>query len=284
MVELGISEFTFGYAFLYEQTLKKWGSLVAAPVLPSLRKETEENWDAKLPMRGCAFYYQFKLSDHLERGNARFIVDGTYAEPYYRIKLYARNFNRQHRMLWQHAQSNQYTYYVAPEFATIKNFNKAFLSNTITKNSRLIPLDQCANYSWYDSEQHYITYQENDSGFHQHSKASRHEESRSGKELERIYYESRQSWRPINEEFADTILEQTKEKLIVLSKEERYLSDFLGLLEENVPQDRAGKLLLSAKVLSVVFGVSMVIIGERAERAHGTDRGDTGRWWGDERL
>jgi hypothetical protein len=36
MVEIGISEFTFGYAFLYEQTQANWGNLKAAPVLPSL--------------------------------------------------------------------------------------------------------------------------------------------------------------------------------------------------------------------------------------------------------
>jgi hypothetical protein len=167
-------------------------------------------------------------------------------------------------VLWRHAQSNQNTYYVAPEFAAIDDFNQAFLSNTITEHSRLIPLRQCNNYPAYDSEQHYITYQDNDSGFRQHSKPSRHEKSRSGKELERIYDESRQSWRPINEEFADKILEQTKEKLHILV-DEGYLPDVGRILEDRVPQDRAGKLLLSAKVLSVVFGVTIVIIGEREE-------------------
>lgn len=276
MVELGISEFTFGYAFLYEQTLKNWGSLVAAPILPSLQQEADLGWDARLPIRGCTFYYQFKLSDRLERSNSRFIADETYEEPYYRIKLHARNFNRQHRVLWRHTQSNQYTYYVSPEFAAIDDFNQAFLSNTITEHSRLIPLNQCNNYPAYDSEQHYITYQENDSGFRQHSKTSRHEKSRSGKDLERIYNESHQNWRLINEEFADRILEQTREKLHILA-DEGYMQDVEKILEQNVPEDKAGKLLLSAKVLSVVFGVSMVIIGERAEGAHGrTDRG-TGR-------
>jgi len=266
MVELGISEFTFGYAFLYEQTLRNWGSLVAAPILPSLQQETVQGWDARLPRRGCDFYYQFKLSDRLERANARFIMDGTYGAPYYRIKLHARYFNRQHRMLWQHARLNQNTYYVSPEFTTIEKFNQAFLTNTITEHSRLIPLRQCMNYSPNDSEQHYITYQERNPSFLQHSKASQHEGSRTGKELEEIYNESRQSWQPIDKEFADRILDQTREKLDILA-DEGYLPDFGRILKE-VPEDRAGKLLLSAKVLSVVFGVSMVIIGERGERAH----------------
>ncbi|PWB55286.1 MAG: hypothetical protein C3F06_02800 [Candidatus Methanoperedenaceae archaeon] len=276
MVELGISEFTFGYAFLYEQKQKNWGSLVTAPILPSLRQETKKGWDARLPIRGCDFYYQFKLSDRLERGNAKFITDKTYKAPYYRIKLHTRNFNRQHQILWQHAQSNPNTYYVAPEFVTLKNFNKAFLSNTITEHSRLIPLSQCDNFLKYDSSQHYITYQENDSRFCQHSESLWHEKSRSGKELETIYNESRQSWRPINEDFVDRIFDQTKKKFVNLAEEERDPSDFLGILEENDNQDMIGKLLLSAKVLSVVFGVSMVIIGERVDGRIGADRG--GYW------
>lgn len=261
MADIGISEFTFAFAFLHEQTLKNWGSLVAAPILPSLRDEYELGYDAKLPKSGCDFYYQFKLSTHLKRTNAKFIADGTYVGPYYQIKLYANNCNHQHSVLWQHAQSNQNTYYVAPEFPTIDDFNQAFLSNTVIDNSKLIPLIGCNNYSKYDSEQHYITYQENVSGFKQHSKTSRRKESLSGKELESIYKESRQSWRPIDEEFADRILEQTKRKLHILA-DEGYPTDVLKFLYERNPQDTVGKLLLSAKVLSVVFGVSMVIIGE----------------------
>ncbi len=274
MVVLGISDSIFGSSFLYEQKLRNRGSLAVVPIIPilKLRPEPTEGWDALLPIRGCDFYYQFKYSCRLERGNAKFIADGTYRGPYYRITLYTRDFNRQHSVLWRHAQSNQHTYYVTLELATIDDFNKASLSNTITEHSRLIPLNECDNYPEYDSEQHYITYQENDPGFLQHSKPSRHEKSYSGMELKRIYDESRKSWRPITEEFADEILEQTKEKLSFLTKRERRLLDFLGIVEDveaNIPQDRAGKLLLSAKALLVAFGVTLVIIGERVEEAHG---------------
>ncbi len=71
-------------------------------------------------------------------------------------------------------------------------------------------------------------------------------------------------------EFADRILNQTREKLDTLSNE-GYLPD-VGKILENVPQDKTGKLLLSAKVLSVVFGVSMVIIGEREDRVMSTNK------------
>jgi hypothetical protein len=84
MVEIGISEFTFGYAFSYEQTQANWVDLKAAPVLPSLQQEELEGWDARLPLTATDFYYQFKLSDYLQRGNAKYILDMTYNGPYYR--------------------------------------------------------------------------------------------------------------------------------------------------------------------------------------------------------
>jgi hypothetical protein len=59
MATIGISEFTFGYAFLYEQTRKNWTNLKAAPVLPSLQKEKDAGWDAELSRRTiCTFLHE----------------------------------------------------------------------------------------------------------------------------------------------------------------------------------------------------------------------------------
>ena len=67
MAIIGISEFTFGFAFLYEQTVAKWGRLTAAPILPSLFQEAQDPWDAHLPVSGTDYYFQFKLSDYLSQ-------------------------------------------------------------------------------------------------------------------------------------------------------------------------------------------------------------------------
>src|SRR3972149_218984 len=88
MAKIGISEFTFGFAFLYEQTHANWTALRAAPVLPSLQEEQGKGWDARLPLNGVDFYYQFKLSEHLSRSNSSFIADGTYTGPYHRLALH----------------------------------------------------------------------------------------------------------------------------------------------------------------------------------------------------
>jgi hypothetical protein len=51
MALTGISEFTFGFAFLSEQANRNW-PLKAVPILPSLQQEADEGWDAKLPTDG----------------------------------------------------------------------------------------------------------------------------------------------------------------------------------------------------------------------------------------
>ena len=148
----------FGYAFLYEQTHANWENLTAAPILPSLQQEYEDGWDAHLPLNGTDFYYQFKLSDYLYRPYAKYIKDGTYAEAYYRLAFHKKDNNRQHQRLRLLAQTNTHTYYVAPEFNSIDNFNSAFLQHQITQQSRLIPVSQCEDID--DSNQHYITFQQ----------------------------------------------------------------------------------------------------------------------------
>jgi hypothetical protein len=80
MVTIGITEFTFGFAFLYEQTHQNWGQLIAVPILPSLQQEADDAWDAHLPLMGIDYYYQFKLTDYLWRSNAKYIHNGRLAQ------------------------------------------------------------------------------------------------------------------------------------------------------------------------------------------------------------
>src|SRR5260370_26877086 len=208
MVSIGISEFTFGYAFLYEQTHANWEGLQAAPVLPSLQQEEEEGWDAHLPLTGVDYYYQFKLSEHLSRPHASFIQDGTYQGPYYRISLHRRNNNRQHQRLRQHVANNPHTYYVAPEFNTLEEFNTSFLARQITERSRLIALADCDDIA--DGDQHYITFQTGEPAWVQHSEAKRHEKSRLGRELQHLYQEAANEWVPIDQRFAENLFEKTR--------------------------------------------------------------------------
>lgn len=267
MVSIGISEFTFGYAFLYEQTRRNWGDLRAAPVLPNLQQEYEEAWDARLPLNGVDYYYQFKLTEVLRRRNAKYIADGTYSGQYFRISLHKHENSRQHRRLKMHADTHRHTYYVAPEIDESADFNSIFLQELVTDNSRIIPLGQCDNIDDNDNEQHYITFQENDINWIQHSEKSRKEHSILGKDIRHLYETSRMETKELDENYSRQLFDDAVSTVwrIIDSEDKEYrrrTEKNLSLLEyQHVNQTRENILKRTSKVLSVFLGLTLVIVG-----------------------
>ncbi|MBZ5644563.1 MAG: hypothetical protein LAO19_17545 [Acidobacteriia bacterium] len=262
MAQIGISEFTFGYAFLFEQTQANWGDLKAAPVLPSLQQEEHEGWDARLPLNGIDFYYQFKLSDYLSRGNATFIRNGTYSSPYYRIWLHQHNANQQHRRLRQHCIANPNTFYAAPQFNSLEEFNSRFLAHQITTESRIIPLALCDDI--HDGDRHCITFQRGYSAWIFHSEPTKHEKSYTGRELGSLYRDSRRQWQRIDVHFAERLLEKTREiaKRVIIEEEPKRAAVVRPLLDEaQVGRERRDLLLRTADILSATLGVTLVLVG-----------------------
>jgi hypothetical protein len=262
MAVTGLSEFTFGFAFLFEQTKRDWAGLRAAPILPSLRREADDGWDAHLPSRGTDYYYQFKLSDYLSRGNAKYIRDRTYNAPYYRISLHARDMNAQHRRLRVHSATHVHTYYVAPEFQFLDDFNESFLAEQITENSRLIPVADCDDIN--DGDQHYLTFCAGDPTWRQHSEPKAHHRSISGKSIEGLYRESEPAWSRLDRDFAHQLLDRTRQEIDnSVRKEDRGVTaPALRLLEAPPENDsRTGLLRHTADLLSVFYGVTLVLVG-----------------------
>jgi hypothetical protein len=266
MVAVGISEFTFGYAFLFEQTQRDWANLRAAPVLPSLKQEEEEGWDARLPLVGTDYYYQFKLSDYLFRPHARYIKDGTYTEPYHRISLHRRENNKQHQRLKALASTNPNTFYVAPEFSGLDVFNQYFLSRQISERTRLIPVNRCQAHE--DGDQHYITFQTGNKNWKEHSKTVNHQESVLGKEIESEYAQSREAWKTVNQDFAEEIFVDKVATIRRSLEHERYRDTSVANLLDIAPNERTtvGYLRRSAELLSVFFGVVLIVVGEAGQR------------------
>lgn len=264
MASIGISEFTFGYAFLFEQTHANWEDLKAAPILPSLQQEQHEGWDAHLPTAAVDFYYQFKLTDYLSRRNALFITDGTYSGPYYRIALHRKDNNRQHQRLRDHCLANPHTYYVAPEFTSENAFHAAFLARQLTGQSRVIPLSDCDDIA--DRDQHYITFEPGQVGWRQHSKTKRHARSFLGSELESLYRESDRHWKRVDADFARGLFEKTSEVVrTVVSREEpesmRTVSPLLDFNPNHAERDDV--LARTSQILSAFLGVVLVLVGAR---------------------
>jgi hypothetical protein len=264
MAEIGISEFTFGYGFLFEQTQANWGNLAVAPVLPSLQREEQEGWDARLPLDGIDYYYQFKISDYLTRNYAKYIRDGTYQNSYYRFWLHRRNYNQQHRRLRQHCANNPNTYYVAPEFNSIEEFNDGFLSRQLTAKCRIIPLPMCDDIS--DGDQHCITFQRSDPAWILHSEVRRHEHSYTGAQLEELYRSSSIRWRKIGLDFVGELFERTREfaRGIIAEEEPEQRQLVRPLLDyPHIKHERRDLLFRAADILSATVGVTLVLVGSR---------------------
>ena len=270
LVSIGISEFSFGFAFLYEQTVGNLGELKAAPVLPSLYEEGRSGWDAKLPRRGADFYFQFKLTDYLYRSNAAYIRNGLYDDAYFRIALHPRNNNRQHCRLKVMAEEFPNTFYVAPEFRSPGEFNQLFMSGEITSRSRLIPVEDCREIS--DGAQHYITFQEGNPNWIEHSEKQFHEDSILGAQIVHHYREV--NFRPIDHVFARGILLKLRSVIAAVHQvevakdhddeaSELYGGLPSGTLMEYDPLDELpSETIYRAGQLSAFLGATMVIVGE----------------------
>ena len=268
MGEFGISEFTFGYAFLYEQTQKRWKDLKAAPILPNLKQEKNEGWDAHLPVRGADYYYQFKLSEYLKRRNAKFFKapHNYYTDPYFRIMLYRDKFGKyhQHIALKKFSETNPRTYYVAPEFTTEDNFSDIFLSKNVTNYSRLFPLRRCKKIADDDSKPHCITYQRGEKRWRFHSKAEECEESYFGKEMHDFYNHqvNPKEWQTIDEKYLLSLFKKISIKVDEIFPENEKGNRGAERIEDY--EYINPKLLLQkiSELLGANFGLTLVLAGQ----------------------
>lgn len=269
MVAIGFSEFTFGFAFLHEQANRYLGSLICAPVLPSLREEAGVGYDARLPTRGIDFYYQFKISEYLKRRTATYIQDGTYSGPYYRFWL----DNSQHRTLFCLAQRKQYTFYVAPRISNKKDFDRAYLEKTVTVNSVHIPVHDCG--AIRDSKTHCITFGDRGRDWILHSEPKKFQTAIDGKEFVELIQQSKQAWRPIDNKFADELLEE----IVGLAeqtlewKRSQYKKVIDSLFESNIAPTFKSKLSLTAEISSFFFGANLILVGEGEQQQEASIRG-----------
>ena len=258
MVALGISEFTFGFAFLLEQTVRKWGDLKVAPILPSLYKEHNRGWDANLPTRGADYYYQFKLSDHLYRSNASYIRNGPYSGAYYRIALHRRDENRQHCLLKALADKHPHTYYVAPEVSSLRKFNEHFLKGDVMGVSRLIPLRDCKQIS--DDDQHYITFQRGNRRFIVHSEPTVREDSVFGREIANLYKDPRPKYSNIDDEYFRQLFRKLRGIMSETEYDDRRIDDLRTYDPTDRPRHEIARQVHD--LLSAYFGATLVIAGE----------------------
>jgi hypothetical protein len=153
------SEYSYGYVVTEEIVTANKATLVAAPLFPSLFKEgkTGGGYDVKIPMKGTPVFLQFKLSDRLERKNAKEYPKPIANLPYYRMHLRPRNHSDQHQLLIDLENLGESVFYIAPEFHLPKELNSYYLSKTVVSNSAAFsPLDLGP---LVDDDEHYVVFE-----------------------------------------------------------------------------------------------------------------------------
>ncbi len=171
------SEFSYGYALTQEFASGRFGTLVGAPIFPSLYQEGQHGggYDVKLPYAGTPLFLQFKLSHYLCRSYA--LEWGDFSGPYYRMYLRPLSRSPQHDLLMQLEQDNNEVYYAAPAFYTVDELNEAYISGNVMNHTAFFsPVDIGA----LDQDLHYLVFTASSSFAYLYSEKRR--------ELERFYF------------------------------------------------------------------------------------------------
>ena len=155
-MEPTFSEFSYGYALTQELASGKFGSLIAAPVFPSLVREGQAGggYDIHLPFAGVPLFLQFKLSHYLHRSNS--LEWEQYFSPYYRMYLRPLRYSDQHNLLIDLEKAGNQVYYVAPEFHTVEELNDAYASRKVYYRSAFFTPVDIGILPTID--QHYLTF------------------------------------------------------------------------------------------------------------------------------
>ena len=134
-----LSEFSYGYALTEQLTQTGTGTLIAAPLFPSLIEEGQPNvgFDVHIPYPVTPLFLQFKLSHRLERRSA-----GEYAllgGGYYRMHLRPSRFSSQHNALLNLESRGEQVFYAAPLFHRMEQLSAAYLARSVVERSAFFP-------------------------------------------------------------------------------------------------------------------------------------------------
>jgi hypothetical protein len=141
----------------------------------------------------------------------------------------------------------------------------------------LIRIADCSDFS--DDEQHYITFQKGVIGWHDHSETKSHEESYSGKDLEKLYSKNMEKKKRIDKPFIDDLFLQARKaaKSIIEDEKEEESRGFKKIEEKIFPIldydpssfEEKDVFAKTSNLLSVIFGVTLVIVGIDEEVGEG---------------
>lgn len=155
-----ISEFSFGYAITEALCKRLKGSIVGAPIFPSLKEEGGEDGGFDLSLKrkiGFPLFLQFKLTDKMVRSDVIELkkLPGKIITPFYRLHLMPAKLSKQHELLLKLDDGKNHVYYVGPFFHEENEFNKFYSDETILDSSFFIRPRSIGKLP--DDEKHHIS-------------------------------------------------------------------------------------------------------------------------------
>lgn len=149
-----ISEFSYGFLVTHELLHGVAHGVSIAPIFPSLRDEADLGYDVKIGPSDRLLFLQFKLSEYLERNNAREADE--IALPYYRMALYPARHSNQHEALLSLNEGGELVYYAVPRFHTEEEMDDAFSNNSVLQRSAFFTPIEIGPLP--DGDNHYVVF------------------------------------------------------------------------------------------------------------------------------
>ena len=127
-----ITEISYSTALTYELVTQYGFLTLAAPTLPSLRKEVIYQPGKKI--KAEVLFIQYKLGDYIIGTGSS--LKAYWGIPYYRFSIHPRNKYKRHDLLRHLEGLTHLVYYVAPEFHTMNELYDSLMSRKVIANSR----------------------------------------------------------------------------------------------------------------------------------------------------
>jgi len=163
MVSPDFSEFQFGYGMTRELDNGHWPlTPTGVPFFPTQPQEDDLGFDMGVSAGIWTLFVQFKRGRKLTRSNAR--EWDSYHGEYFRFPVEIsddRGEPDQHGTLVELGQRFPYTYYVAPEFITWRDYERYARRERINRHTAFLKCGTAP--APYDGETHHICYRPQDS-------------------------------------------------------------------------------------------------------------------------
>ena len=159
-MDIGYSEFSFGYAFTDNFIRDSRSRPTSAPTFPSLRDEGKWGYDVRIELAGRAVFFQYKRPELLTRNSAREIRDyalpGLYPD-FFRMPLMMGTISQQHNHLIDlESKFPGRVFYATPAMGTINEFNRVYCRGKVHRQTVLFSPNEIGPLNAKDK--HHIAY------------------------------------------------------------------------------------------------------------------------------